>query len=409
MEIIRRICQRALLVFIFMGINAAACTAVRGTVNGKVTGISDDPLVRAVVYVSGTSDQTVTDETGRFSINIPTNRKEILIQSLGYQEIAVQLGDDRNTVEVELKPLWKREWLLAMASQKADPDFEVNIDSQTFPPGEGPIITVDEGHHNFHTAAERYSHFADILKKDGYVVARSGKAFTAENLDGVEILVVATPLNGMETGTLPAQSAFKDEEITQLRDWVHQGGSLFLVSDHMPIPGAFENLLQAFGVRALNGVALSSDTLATLTDSTIIFRRSDGSLRPHLLIDGLNSSERINSVASQGGCAFQVGEDFQPLFVLPDNVVSLQWEKWFCENYENCFGPDVPRIPVGGWLQAAVGKIGKGRVAIMGEAGMFAAQIRGKNQHKSGLSDPRLAENPQFILNVMHWLSGQID
>ncbi len=400
MRVIKRIHQRALLLTIFIGINAAACAVDRSIVSGKVTGLSGDPLVRAVVYVTGTLDQTVTDETGRFSINIPPHQKEILIQALGYQELAVQLDDDRDTVEVELKPLWKRQWLQALASQRADPDFEIKIDSRTFPPGEGPVITVDEGHHNAHTATGRYSFFADILRQDGYVVERSGTAFTAENLADVEILVVATPLNGMEDGSLPPRSALKDEEVTQLHDWIRRGGSLFLVSDHMPIPGAQENLLQAFGIHGLNGGARPSDPSMS---STIIFRRSDGSLGPHPVIDGLNPSERINSVASLGGFAFQAGNDFEPLFVLPDNIVSHQLDHWFTPSQ------DYERIPVGGWLQAALGKIGEGRVAIMGEAGMFTAQVRGPEQWANGLSDPETAENPQFMLNVMHWLSGLID
>jgi len=377
--------HRTLLLSILVAVTATACANDGRTVTGIVTGLEGAPLVRAVVYVTGTLDQTVTDDTGRFSIDLPPNHDEILIQSMGYQERPLRLDDDRDTIEVELEPRWNLDWLQAWTNQKADPNFAINTESQTFPAGEGPVITVDEGHHNAHTATGRFSFVTDILEQDGYVVARSGTAFTAENLAGVEVLMVATPLHGMEDGSLPTLLAIKDEEVTHLVDWIRGGGSLFLVSDHMPIPGAQDNLLQALGIRGLNGYAVSSQTPES---STIIFRRSDGSLGPHPVIDGLNPSERINSVASLSGFAFQAGDDFEPLFVLPDAAVSLQVDHWFTPS------DDYERIPVGGWWQAALGEIGEGRVALMGEAGMFTAQIRGPDQWANGLSDPVTEENP---------------
>jgi hypothetical protein len=52
--------------------------------------------------------------------------------------------------------------------------------------------------------------------------------------------------------------------------------------------------------------------------------------------------------------------------------------------------------------------VGKGRVAIFGEAAMFSAQLAGPQKLPMGMNAPVAKQNPQFMLNVMHWLSGLI-
>jgi hypothetical protein len=49
---------------------------------------------------------------------------------------------------------------------------------------------------------------------------------------------------------------------------------------------------------------------------------------------------------------------------------------------------------------------GKGRVAVFGEAAMFTAQVSGEQRRPMGMNMPTAAQNPQFLLNVMRWLSG---
>ena len=62
-------------------------------------------------------------------------------------------------------------------------------------------------------------------------------------------------------------------------------------------------------------------------------------------------------------------------------------------------------------LQGAVLRFGKGRVAVFGEAAMFSAQewITKDERVLMGMNRPDAAQNPQFLLNVMHWLSGSIE
>lgn len=70
------------------------------------------------------------------------------------------------------------------------------------------------------------------------------------------------------------------------------------------------------------------------------------------------------------------------------------------------FHESTPRRSVAGWLQGAALRVGKGRVAMFGEAAMFSAQLGGPQHTPMGMNAPVAAENPQFLLNVLHWLTG---
>jgi hypothetical protein len=197
--------------------------------------------------------------------------------------------------------------------------------------------------------------------------------------------------------SLPTPSAFSDEEVEAVRDWVKDGGSLFLIVDHMPFPGAAEKLASAFGVRFSNGYALGEKMKGAM-----IFKLSDGSLKDHQIVRGRADDERVASVATFTGSAFQIEGAAQPLLVLGPSVVS------FNTSVAGQITDDTPRIPVNGWYQGAVMRFGKGRVAVFGEAAMFSAQLGGPERVPMGMNAPIAAQNPQFLLNIMHWLSGKL-
>ncbi|HWQ32061.1 MAG TPA: hypothetical protein VNQ79_04195 [Blastocatellia bacterium] len=89
--------------------------------------------------------------------------------------------------------------------------------------------------------------------------------------------------------------------------------------------------------------------------------------------------------------------------VLNDSFISLEpqvaWQ----------LSDSTPRVPVKGWLQGAVLKAGKGRVAVFGEAAMFSAQLAGPQRQPMGMNAPTAKQNHQFLLNVMHWLTSRLD
>ena len=56
------------------------------------------------------------------------------------------------------------------AQQLADTTYNPVIHNPEYESGKGPIVFIDEGHHNFHTKNGRYKAFSNLLERDGYVV-----------------------------------------------------------------------------------------------------------------------------------------------------------------------------------------------------------------------------------------------
>jgi len=277
------------------------------------------------------------------------------------------------------------------------------VSKPAYSKGSGPVVYLDEAHHNFHTVEGRYATFADLLRKDGFVVSPLRETFTAKALAEADILVIANALAAENAGSeldwkLPVYSAFTDTEIAAIEQWVSAGGSLFLIADHMPWPGAAEDLGRAFGVQMTNSFA----TDVTCAEDEYLFERADGSLGDHVITDGITAAERIDYVRTFTGQAFWLTQPGVPLLKLkPGSVVLLPVEAW-------AFNTQTPRIPGDGLLQGAVLEHGKGRVAVFGEAAMFSAQVSGDERRPMGMNMPGAEQNPQFLLNIMHWLAGLI-
>ena len=285
---------------------------------------------------------------------------------------------------------------LTLAGQRADPNFRPPIEDPAYPPGEGPVVLIDEAHYNFHTMEGRYSAFADLLARDGYIVRPNESPFDSKSLAGVDILVIANALaRGYERDWfIPITSAFTDEEIAAVREWVISGGSLLLIADHMPWPGAAQKLAAAFGVTWSNGYAVPEEP------RQVVFRREEVTLADHPITNGRRASESVNSIVTFTGSAFQAPEEADPILIFGEDFVSYMPET------ADQAPEDIPTISVSGWFQGAVMRLGEGRVAFFGEAAMFSAQLAGLPGQPMGMNNPAAAENVQFLLNLIHWLSG---
>ena len=286
----------------------------------------------------------------------------------------------------------------SIAQQYSDTLFTPNVSSPAFRHGTGPAVLIDEAHNNFHTMEGRYLPFARLLQKDGYVVAPQRTRFVRTDLERAQILVIANALPGgtQDAEILPTASAFDSAEIATVREWVNDGGSLWLIADHMPFAGAAESLAVQFGILLSNGFALDAGT----EEGLMHFTRSDGSLADHPVTRGRNPSEHIDSVVAFTGQAFRFDGPGEALMTLGRNVdLLLPQVAWQ-------FSPLTPRISASGMLQGGVVRFGKGRVAVFGEAAMFSAQIAEPGHRRAGMNSRLAPQNAQFLLNVAHWLSG---
>jgi len=270
------------------------------------------------------------------------------------------------------------------AQQVADTTFRPPIERPAYPVGTGPVVQIDEAHQNFHTAAGRYSPFADLLRRDGYVVKASGARFTAEALKSGRVLVISNANRETDPSesTSSDRSAFSPEEIATVRDWVAGGGSLLLIADHEPWAPAAEALGRAFGIRFRGGMA----NIPENSSGRLVFRKSNGTLMDHPVTEG------IDEVATFAGSSFEMDARREALLVFGPQTYSYSGQN--------------ESVPVTGHLQGAVLRYKTGRVAVFGEAAMFTAQLTGEDRHPMGMNAAIAKQNPQFVLNVMHWLTN---
>lgn len=277
---------------------------------------------------------------------------------------------------------------VAYAQQVADTLFVANIGTPKYSAGQGPTVVVDEAHHNFHTAVGRFRPFAMLLERDGYVVKRGKEPFSVAGLQGTKVLVISNALNerNVSDWSLPNPSAFTEEEIGQLKQWVNEGGSLFLIADHMPIAGCAEDLAKAFGFTFYNGFAVDT----TKSPGPDLFNHANGRLRDTPITKGLDN------IYTFTGQAFDYPEAAVPILVL-DHRFKLWLPKVAWK-----FDQDTRKIEAKGKAQGAYMTYGKGRLVIFGEAAMFSAQTSGKN--KMGFNSPIAENNPEFLLRLIHWL-----
>ena len=283
-----------------------------------------------------------------------------------------------------------------VAQQVADTSFQPVIRTPAYAQARGPLVLLDEAHANFHTVDGRYAPFVALLRRDGFVVRPNRDKFTRASLQSARVLVIANAVakENQNNWRVPIHSAFSDDEIAAVRQWVHEGGSLLLIADHMPFGGAALKLAAALGAEFSDGFA--TDSLGGT--GQIRFRRAHGSLGNHPIMDGRSADERIDSLTTFTGQAFTLSVPGTALITMGKGTTVLlpevAWE----------FNEQTKRKPADGLLQGAAIELGQGRVVLLGEAAMLTAQIGGPQRNKMGMNHPAAAQNAQFVLNVLHWL-----
>jgi hypothetical protein len=286
---------------------------------------------------------------------------------------------------------------IVSAQQVADLKYKPPIPRPAYEAGKGPRVAIDEAHHNFHTAEGRYKPFAELLRRDGYRVDAFCQPLSAESLKGLDVLVISNALHerNARDWSPPNPSAFTKDEIAALHGWVEKGGSLFLIADHAPFAGAASDLAKAFEVEFSNGHARAGHWNR---DRKETFEPGTG-LKESIITRGRSDDEKVTKVATFAGSAFKPPKGAIP--VLEFGAKSIAFERKAGGKGES----KMQKVPIEGWCQGAVLKVGKGRVALFGEAAMFSAQLAGPKQEPMGMNASYAEQNYQLLLNVMHWLS----
>jgi len=295
-------------------------------------------------------------------------------------------------------------------TQMSDPDFRPAITRPAFA-SNGPVVALDEAHANFHTASGRYKPFVDLVRADGFTVRESKAKFDATNLRDVKILVIAN-------ATAQDGAAFTDAEADAVRDWVRAGGALLLVADHAPFGAAAESLAARFGVGMGKGwVFQRADNAAGMT-TQIDYARASGALADHPITRGRSADEIVSLIRAFTGQSLKAPADAVVLMRLgdsareaPDNT-SLNVAARAIADKDELALSQFPSVA--GRAQGLAMRFGRGRVVVLGEAGMLSAQVV---RFPAGDARPDIRmgmnvagyDNQKFATNVMRWLAGVLD
>ena len=299
----------------------------------------------------------------------------------------------------------------ALAQQQmVDPDFRPAVERPAYADGQGPVVTIDEAHLNFHRLEGQYAPFAALLRADGYQVRAGTLAFDAGGLEGVDVLVIA---NAGATGQRPTPPAFTEAEGTALEALVRNGGKLLLIADHTPFGAAAEALAARFGVKMGTGYAFAMTTAGDLTTNLTY---PAAALGDHPIMAGRGPDERVESVTAFTGQSLEGPEGATVLLHMTDGAreaPDLPTLQALADRLDDTGSSDAaleelskPALPA----QGLAFEHGRGRVVVLGEAGMLSAQLI-RYPPESGQADRRFGMNAapgnaRFGLNILHWLTG---
>jgi len=266
-------------------------------------------------------------------------------------------------------------------------------------------VRLDEAHHNFHTLEGRYRAFGTLMRADGCELASHLEPFSAESLDGFDVLVIANALADVpDSASAPSEaSAFTPDEIEAVHRWVSEGGSLLLIADHAPFGSAAAALGARFGVDMSQGYTGDSLQAAVPGGMTsIAFTRERGTLGDHPIMAGRKETESVGKIVAFTGQSLRGPEGSAPLMILSDAAIDIPPETLSDDTQAMM----SKAVPAKGRSMAVALEVGRGRAVIQGEAGMLSAQIvikPGQEPYKFGMNQPGL-DNQQYALNVMRWL-----
>jgi len=313
---------------------------------------------------------------------------------------------------------------IAFAQQMADPNFSTKVEAPAYT-SKHPLVRIDEAHNNFHTADGRYRPFAELLRADGYRVEPSKKAFD-KGIDA-DVLVIS---NARGTAK-PADPAFTSAECDLLYDWVRRGGSLLLIADHAPFGAAAAELAARFGINMGKGFAMDLDPQNILDGpSILVYSDTNKLLGDHPIVRGRSDRERIHKIVAFTGQSLIPAPGADVLMKIGPNAFELADRDdthtiiaalGYDDDMKRVKDPEPGALTdvkakygIAGRAQGLTMKVGKGRVVMLGEAGMLSAQVI-KFQRDGNAAEMKMGMNVegsddrQFALNILHWLSGLLN
>jgi hypothetical protein len=307
---------------------------------------------------------------------------------------------------------------IATGQQVADPDFDSTVTNPAYKTTH-PRVVVDAAHNNFHTKDGLFKPFADLLRNDGYAVVANTAKFSKSSLHGIDVLVISNALGDLSDDNSHSTPAFTKAECDAVYDWISGGGSLLLIADHAPMGDAAAPMAERLGVSLgtgfvfdINPAAYEGRELATL-----VFSVRNRLLGNHPITRGRDDAERLQKLVAFTGESMTIPPGATGILRLSPTAEEVPTRAALQQVYADSANISRQRVaktplPIERAMAIAF-NVGRGRVVISGEAGMFTAQVfrekdengRDKFVGKMGMNVSG-NDDRQYVLNVLHWLSG---
>ena len=290
--------------------------------------------------------------------------------------------------------------ITSQAQMYNDSSFNADVVHPKFKKGYGPKILIDAGHHNFVVELGLNKPLFDVASSDGYQIKIDSMQFTKEYLSNYNIVVIwpAMPFKFGSKNQVTDEITFTIDELDALHDWVSNGGSLLMFSEHAPIDKSVTPLFNKFGIQLSTGIvvdSLNSDTPIEMPSwkySFLKFTSKNGLLNTeHPITKGEKKNERISNILTIGGSGL-TGDVYTNILKLSSSAMIKKWNGTMPSGTPNS--------------QCLAGNVGKGKLVALGDCNGFTAMSLKSGGYKlSAGMQVSGYDWKQFVLNTLHWLS----
>jgi hypothetical protein len=282
-----------------------------------------------------------------------------------------------------------------------DSSFNANVVHPKFMKGHGPKILIDAGHHNFLVEIGLIKPLFDVASSDGYQIKIDSMQFTKEYLSNYQLVVIMTamPFKYGSKNQVTDEITFTTDELNALHEWVSNGGSLLMFSEHAPLDKAVTPLFNKFGIQLSIGIvadSLNSDTTIKMPgwpqQSFLKFTSTNGLLNTeHPITKGEKKNERISNILTYVGGGL-TGDGYTNIFKLSSSAMIKKWSGSMPSGTPNS--------------QCLAGNVGKGKLVALGDCnGFIAMNVKSGGYKLSAGMHVSEYDWKQFVLNTLHWLS----
>ena len=273
-----------------------------------------------------------------------------------------------------------------------DINVDLEVENPSHEMNEGPLIMFDSAHKNFFIQSHLIKPLVDLLLNDGYRVSFLDKEFSKSSLSQAKVLVVITalPFDFATERSAADKNTFSRDELSELQNWVKNGGSLLAFSEHAPFDQAINPLLQKFEIESSIGTTIDTINYENKYGQGMIKFENSNLKKNHPTVNGKYKVERL---VSFGGSAL-LGPKYENILKLDESSLNTK--------HSTGIGPEGR-----GNSQGLAGSYGSGKIAVFGDSNGFTAMVfnmQDGSKMYAGMNTEGY-DWKNFVLNTFSWLT----